>query len=365
MTPSALRIAPDAPPDPRERPAWRAERVQGSAQFRDGRFANPAGPMKMSFDHGMRVGREWFSSAVQRRPPGPLPLVSPLESWKTQSRTGLRATWLGHSTVLLEIDGARVLTDPVWADRASPSQLFGPRRFHAPVVSMDQLPPLDAIVLSHDHYDHLDAGAVATLAKVSRAPWFTSLGVGARLEAMGVPAARVFELDWWQQVSLPGTELIITAAPAQHFSGRSAFDRDTTLWSSLALIGPRHRVFFSGDTGLEPQFGRIGELLGPFDLILLEVGAFNPAWGHIHLGPWNAQEAHAALGGGPFLPVHWSTFDLAIHAWDEPIRVLAEAAREVSLPLVAPRLGEVRELGDRDDVERAARNLDAWWEAVP
>lgn len=359
-----LLRAPDAPLDPRERPAWRRERTLSSAQHRDGRFANPAGAMKMGFDRGFQVSREWFASKAVRRPPAPLPVVSPLEGWRAQSRTGMRATWLGHSTVLLEIDGARVLTDPVWADRASPSQLFGPRRFHAPVVELDQLPPLDAIVLSHDHYDHLDAAAVAALARQSWAPWITALGVGARLEALGVPHDRVIELDWWQQVQVPGVDLLVTATPAQHFSGRSAFDRDETLWSSLVLQGPRHRVFFSGDTGLEPQFARIGELLGPFDLVMLEVGAFNPAWGHVHLGPWAAQDAHRALGGGPLLPVHWSTFDLALHAWDEPIRVLAEAAASRELPLVAPRLGEVRELGDADEVRRRALALDAWWEAV-
>jgi len=347
----------------RERAEKRRVRIEGSAQFKEGRFANPSGRSER-VESGFSVMKEYLSSRQKRRPSAALPMISPLDRWRDAVKTGLRAAWLGHSTVLLEIDGARVLTDPVWAERASPSRIVGPKRFHPPPVQIDALPPLDAVLVSHDHYDHLDAAAVRALAASSQAHFFTALGVGARLEGFGVPHERITELDWWEEASIPGTDVSITATPAQHFSGRSPFDRNTTLWGSYVFRGPRHRVFFSGDTGPEPALPIIRDKYGPFDLILLEVGAFHPAWGDIHLGPWQAMEAHRALGGGPFLPVHWSTFDLALHPWDEPILVLEEGSQEGKLPLVAPRIGEVRDVFDVDDTRRALARLDAWWREV-
>jgi len=209
--------------------------------------------------------------------------------------------------VLIEIDGLRVLTDPVWGPRASPSRLAGPKRFQPVPVSLHALPPIDLVLVSHDHYDHLDYPTIRELAKTD-VPFVTSLGVGAHLEAFGVRAERITELDWWESHALPGSELSVTAAPSQHFSGRALKDRNATLWSSLVIRTPRHAVFFSGDTGLTTEYATIRERLGPFDLVMLEVGAFHPSWGDIHLGPANAVEAWSLLGGGPFLPVHWGTF---------------------------------------------------------
>ncbi|MFB8831824.1 MBL fold metallo-hydrolase [Azotobacter sp. CWF10] len=212
-----------------------------------------------------------------RTPANPLPIIDPRASWARPVETGLRATWLGHSTVLLEIDGHRVLTDPVWGARVSPLPFLGPKRFHPVPVDIASLPPLDAVLVSHDHYDHLDYPSIRALAKL-RVPFVTSLGVGLHLEAWGVPAKRIVELDWWERTVLPGG-LAITAAPAHHYSGRGLRDRNLTLWSSFALRGERHAVFFSGDTGLSPVFTEIGQRLGPFDLVMIEVGAFHPAWG--------------------------------------------------------------------------------------
>jgi L-ascorbate metabolism protein UlaG (beta-lactamase superfamily) len=349
-----------------DRRAVRRERIARASNFKDGKFFNPSGAAPtMGLGKSLDVMREYWSSKTSlRAPPAALPMLSPLDGWQSRPHTGLRSTWLGHSTTLLEIDGARVLTDPVWSERASPSQHIGPKRFHQTPVAIEKLPPLDAILVSHDHYDHLDAAAVATLARVSEAPFFTALGVGAHLEKFGVPHERIIELAWWERAEIPGTNVTISATPAQHFSGRGAFDRNDTLWASYVFTGPRHRAFFSGDTGLEPELARIRELFGPFDLVMLEVGAFHPLWGTIHLGPEQAMQAHEALGGGPFLPVHWSTFDLALHAWDEPIVTLEQSARDASFPLVAPMLGEVRDILDRDDTRRALARLAAWWREV-
>jgi L-ascorbate metabolism protein UlaG (beta-lactamase superfamily) len=300
--------------------------------------------------------RDFLCAEGRRMPSGPLPSLDPVDTWRRPPGTGLRATWLGHSTVLIEIDGLRVLTDPVWGPRASPSRLAGPKRFQPVPVPLHALPPLDLVLVSHDHYDHLDYPTIRELAQRDM-PFVTSLGVGAHLEAWGVPPQRIVELDWWESHTLPDADLTVTAAPSQHFSGRGLKDRNATLWSSLVVTSARHRVFFSGDTGLTTEYSAIRERLGPFDLVMLEVGAFHPTWGDIHLGPENALEALALLGGSAFLPIHWGTFALAMHAWDEPAETLLALGPKKGAQLLMPRLGE--------PVEPAhGRELAPWWRAV-
>ncbi|MFL6665424.1 MAG: MBL fold metallo-hydrolase [Rhizobacter sp.] len=302
---------------------------------------------------------DFLCGGARRVPRGPLPSVNPAEGWRKPAGSGLRATWLGHSTVLIEIDGLRVLTDPVWGPRASPSRLAGPKRFQPVPIALRALPPVDLVVLSHDHYDHLDYPTIRELATHSRVPFVTSLGVGAHLEAFGIAPERITELDWWETHTLPGAELAVTAAPSQHFSGRGLKDRNATLWSSMVIRTPKHAVFFSGDTGLTTEYAAIRDRLGPFDLVMLEVGAFHPSWGDIHLGPANALEALKLLGGGPFLPVHWGTFSLAMHAWDEPAETLLMRGAEQGVQLVMPRLGEPVEPSHADGVTPWWRTVDA------
>jgi L-ascorbate metabolism protein UlaG (beta-lactamase superfamily) len=299
---------------------------------------------------------EFLCGGTRRVPRGPLPSMKPVDAWSKPADTGLRATWLGHSTVLIEIDGLRVLTDPVWGPRASPSRLAGPKRFQPVPVPLRAMPPIDLVLVSHDHYDHLDYPTIKELAK-SDVPFVTSLGVGAHLEAFGVQPHRITELDWWESHTLPNADLTITAAPSQHFSGRGLKDRNTTLWSSLAIRTQKHSVFFSGDTGLTTEYATIRERLGPFDLVMLEVGAFHPSWGDIHLGPDNALEALKLLGGGAFMPVHWGTFSLALHDWDAPPETLFAQAPKQGVQLVMPRLGEPVEPSRVDKVT-------PWWREV-
>ncbi len=326
--------------DAKRQEGLRLERIRASKQYRDGRFWNPSGlGPTLNGDRLPLVGEYLFGKA-EKRPPVPLPVSSPLAAWARPPETGLRATWLGHSTLLCEIDGARILTDPVFGERASPLRFVGPRRFHPVPARLEELPPLDAVLLSHDHYDHLCAETVAELGR-RRVPFVTSLGVGAHLVELGVDPARITELDWGERAEVG--RVTLWATPAQHFSGRGLGDRNRTLWSSWVIAGDRHKIFFSGDTGLSDDFREIGRLHGPFDLVLLEVGAFHPAWSNIHLGPENALEAHARLGSGALLPVHWGTFDLALHAWDEPAETLVRLGEARGAKLLTPGLGDVVE----------------------
>lgn len=332
----------------------RLERMQASPQFSDGVFKNPTGVTPELRGSPLPLLGEYFFGNAERNPTGPLPLVKPHEAWQRPVRSGLRTTWLGHSTVLLEIDGFRVLTDPVFGDRASPVRFAGPKRFHPVPARLEELPPVDVVVLSHDHYDHLCRETITALARTA-IPIVTPLGVGARLAQLGVPEARIHELDWDESTNVRG--LRITATPCQHFSGRSTTDRNKTLWASFVIESDRHKVFFSGDTGLTEQFRTIGAEHGPFDLVLLEVGAFHPSWGGIHLGPENALEAFSMLGGGTLLPVHWGTFNLALHAWNEPPETLVALAAQRGARVITPRLGDVVEPSELEGPT-------PWWREV-
>ncbi len=332
----------------------RIDRIRASKQFADGAFRNTKGTPPTMPSKPLPLIGEYFFGDVQRNPPGPLPLVRPHEAWLKAPDTGFRMTWLGHSTVLLELDGRRVLTDPVFGERVSPVGFAGPKRFHPVPASLLELPPLDAVVLSHNHYDHLCRSTMEELAKAS-VPIITALGVGADLERFGIPAARITELDWNESKDLAG--LRITATPSQHFSGRGMTDRNKTLWASWVIQSERRKVFFSGDTGLTSEFEAIGQAHGPFDLVMLEVGAFHPSWGTIHLGPENALAAFAMLGGGTLLPVHWGTFNLALHGWDEPAETLMALAQEQRARIITPRLGAALE-------PERIEGVTPWWREV-
>lgn len=336
----------------------RLERMKSSPLWTGDGFRNvhPVLPGLRDPNARMPSISDFLRGGERRVPRRPLPSRDPRHDWTTRPGSGLRVTWLGHSTVLIEIDGHRVLTDPVWGPRASPSRLLGPKRFQPVPVALRSLPPIDAVVVSHDHYDHLDYPTIRGLAKRD-VPFVTSLGVGAHLEGWGVPPKRVVELDWWQSYPLPDSELSITAGPSQHFSGRGFKDRNATLWSSMVVASARHKVFFSGDTGLTTEYETIRKRLGPFDLVMLEVGAMHPAWGDIHLGPLNALKALQLLGGGVFLPIHWGTFALAMHDWDQPAEALLASGPAQGANLLMPRLGEV--------VEPAHEHtLAPWWREV-
>jgi L-ascorbate metabolism protein UlaG (beta-lactamase superfamily) len=261
---------------------------------------------------------------------------------------------LGHSTMLLKLRGEFWLTDPVFAERASPFRRLGPKRFHAPPIALDDLPPLRGVILSHDHYDHLDRDTVLALAATTGV-FLTPLGVGDRLIEWGIDAKKVRQFDWWQSAEIDGLSFIAT--PAQHFSGRSLFDSNSTLWASWVIVDDGLRLFFSGDTGYFDGFKLIGERLGPFDVTLVETGAYDAQWPYVHMQPEETVQAHVDLRGQWLVPIHNGTFDLAMHRWHEPFERVVGLAAARGITLSTPRMGERLDL-------TAPHRGERWWRNV-
>ena len=303
----------------------------------------------------LKVGPSFFFGTAARSPQRALgPFRTDPRIYATNPEAGLRVTWFGHSSMLVEIDGVRVLIDPVWDERAAPTQWAGPKRFFAPTLPLENLPSIDAVIISHDHFDHLGEGTIRRLAQMQtmqRTRWITPLGVGAILAKYGITTGDCTELNWTDNTQV-GT-LTISALPARHFSGRSLFNRFETLWASFVLAGPKHRVYYGADSGEWFGFHEIGAAFGPFDLTMLEIGAANPLWADIHMGPEGAVRSFRELGGsGLLMPIHWGLFDLALHGWKEPIESVFAVE---SLRLWSPEPGMPTEVVEGQEVRSE------WW----
>ncbi|WP_175734352.1 MBL fold metallo-hydrolase [Burkholderia ambifaria] len=335
--------------------ARRGRTLSGESPQHNGeRFSNVAPRPVEGF--GKTLGIAWNMLVNKPRntvPTGALPVDS-LTREQLDAAPDRSLYRLGHSTLLLKLRGEFWLTDPVFAERASPFRRVGPKRFHAPPIALEDLPPLRGVILSHDHYDHLDRDTVLALAATTGV-FVTTLGVGDRLIEWGIDAKKVRQLDWWQSIDIDG--LSLTATPAQHFSGRSLFDGNSTLWASWVIVADELRVFFSGDTGYFDGFRTIGERLGPFDVTLIETGAYDPQWPYVHMQPEETVQAHIDLRGRTLIPIHNGTFDLAMHRWQEPFERVTALAMVRGVELSTPRMGERLDLTEPHRGER-------WWRTV-
>ncbi|MEU0243293.1 MBL fold metallo-hydrolase [Streptomyces sp. NPDC006235] len=354
----------------------RMARIRRSPHFKDGVFQNPGGPARTRPSGStLDFAKNFFDKETRprRAPKGTVPVhATTLADIARPPATGLRLTWMGHSSVLAEIDGRRVLFDPVWGERCSPFPFAGPKRLHPVPLPLAALGPVDVVVISHDHYDHLDMPTIKALAGTDTL-FAVPLGVGAHLEHWGVSADRLRELDWHESTKIGG--LTLTATPARHFCGRGLRNTQHTLWASWVVAGEGHRIYHSGDTGYFDGFKEIGADHGPFDATMIQIGAYSDfwpenhtdhtplpgAWPDIHMSPAQGVQAHLDLQGGSpggvLLPIHWGTFNLALHAWAEPGEWTKDAAEEAGQAVAFPRPGEPFEPAGKLPAE-------AWWRAV-
>ncbi|MFM9371221.1 MBL fold metallo-hydrolase [Streptomyces sp. Da 82-17] len=339
----------------------RLARIHRSPNFADGRFTNPVGARVGPLGSKVEFAKTYFrkEERIRRAPSGNVPVhPTTLADLARPPASGLRLTWMGHSSVLAEIDGRRVLFDPVWGERCSPFAFAGPRRLHPAPVPLTALGPVDAVVISHDHYDHLDLPTIKALADTDTV-FAVPLGVGAHLEHWGVAPDRLRELDWHERTEISG--LSLTATPARHFCGRGLRNEQHTLWASWVVAGDEHRVYHSGDTGYFPGFGDIGAEHGPFDATMIQIGAYSEYWPDIHMTPEEGVQAHLDLQGGrphgALLPIHWGTFNLAPHPWAEPGEWTRYAAEQAGQRVASPRPGEPFEPSGELPGE-------AWWRPV-
>ncbi|GLS83267.1 MBL fold metallo-hydrolase [Paraferrimonas haliotis] len=297
----------------------------------------------------------WNSKRTEPAPTQPLPVVA-MTHQSVQQLPDASVTRLGHSSTLIKLDGKLILTDPVFSERASPVQFIGPKRFQAAAIELTELPDIDVVVISHDHYDHLDKASIKALAPKTKA-FIVPLGIGELLQDWGVAADTIRELDWWQETRIDS--LLFAATPTQHFSGRGLLDTNKRLWASWVIKGQQANIFFSGDSGYFPGFKAIGDTYGPFDLTLIETGAYNEAWSDIHMMPEQSVQANIDLQGRAMMPIHNSTFDLALHNWYEPLERAHQAAQEQQVTLVTSLFGEPVSVLAIDE-----RVQSAWWREV-
>ncbi len=314
------------------------KRSYTSLNYNEGKFHNSVSTIMNTSDQGMiRSTLDFLRGDPRRTPDHPLPAVAIADSVGL-GKENLQVTWLGHSTCLIEIDGQFLLTDPMFSDRASPVSFLGPKRFARELnFKPEDLPKIDAVLISHDHYDHLDYHSILALQNKVKA-FYVPLGVGRHLKRWGIADSQVIEMEWWQEQK--HQSLTFVATPARHFSGRGLADRNKTLWSSWVILGKEHRVFFGGDSGYFSGFKKIGEKYGPFDITMLESGAYDKTWAQIHMMPEETVQAHLDLRGGILLPIHWAAFNLALHPWEEPIKRLLHQADISSVTVATPKIGE-------------------------
>lgn len=326
-----------------------------SKHYKDGKFLNNGGiKMEMSLKDSFKAMWILFKSNSKAEPNKNIAVqkVDSISIANYNSKT--RFIWFGHSTFLLQTKGKNLLIDPMFGDVPAPNPLLGNKRFSNELpIEIEKLPSIDAVLITHDHYDHLDYESIQKL-KDKVKLFFTPLGIGIHLLKWGVEKERIIELDWWQEIKFD--DLTIRCTPAQHFSGRGISDREKTLWCSWIIESDDENLFFSGDSGYASHFKEIGEKYGPFDFAFMECGQYNNLWPLVHMLPEETAQAGLDIKAKKMMPIHWGAFKLASHSWTEPVERISKKAKELNVDLVIPKIGEIIEIGLNDSEE-----IYPWW----
>jgi L-ascorbate metabolism protein UlaG (beta-lactamase superfamily) len=320
-----------------------------SVNFSKNKFANliPTPTGINNEDEGLfSTLKELLVGNPNRRPKKEIPIERVNLSLLHQKPSQDKLIWFGHSAFYLEIEGKSILIDPMLGRAPSPFPLIGKGRYNKELpLHIEELPAIDIVLISHDHYDHLDYGTIKKIrGKVKQ--FIVPLGVAKHLERWGICPSIIMELDWWDEFQFKGLHFICT--PSRHFSGRSLTDRNSTLWCSWVMRGEKSSLFYSGDSGYGPHFKEIGQKYGPFDLTLMECGQYDKRWAGIHMVPEETVKAHLDLRGVRMIPIHWGAFTLSFHDWNEPIDRVTKAAREKQVTIATPKIGEMVILDAKD-----------------
>lgn len=289
--------------------------------------------MNLGVGEYINLLKEFLTGNPNRSPKNKLKIETP--AWLTDHKAKL--VWFGHSACMLEMDGKTLLLDPMFGRAPSPFPAFGGKRYSDLPIEIETLPWVDAVILSHDHYDHLDYGSIIKL-KDKVGVFFVPLGVGAHLKRWGIEPERIREHNWWDELEYEGLHLVCT--PARHFSGRGLTGRNSTLWCSWVIAGQQAKIYFSGDSGYGPHFKEIGKKFGPFDVVLMECGQYDERWSSIHMLPEETVQAHLDVKGNWLIPIHWGAFTLALHDWRDPVERVMKAAEQRGVSISTPRIGE-------------------------
>lgn len=326
-------------------------KLQNSPNFKDGKFHNLV-PTPMAAPKFSTM-LKFFSKGGEKEPSRILQTAAfSKEDFVSAHPDALSFTWFGHSSVILKIENKTILIDPVFGERASLFSSAGPKRFkYSNQYEIDQMPEIDAVLISHDHYDHLEYESILALKnKVNR--FYVPLGVATHLEKWGVDSDEITELDWWDETVF-SSDLKLVFTPTRHFTGRSLMNRNQTLWGSWSIIGDNHKVFFSGDSGYFTEFEKVGEKLGPFDLAFVENGQYNQDWESIHMMPEQSALVGSALQAKAVVPIHWGKFSLSIHPWDEPVKRFLKASVKFDYQALTPSPGQI--------LTSPFKATSAWW----
>ncbi|MFX0556956.1 MBL fold metallo-hydrolase [Maribacter sp. CXY002] len=335
----------------------RQSQYAGSIQFDNGKFVNTNRVnMDMGFLETLSLAQKFFFTTVKNGRPDQDITVSKIDSSSIANyNSPTRFVWFGHSSFLVQMNHKNILLDPMFSAVPAPHPWLGGKRFSSELpIEVKKLPKIDAVLISHDHYDHLDYESVQLL-KDKVVTFYTPLGVGTHLEAWGVLKEHIVELDWWQETTLD--DLTFVNTPARHFSGRKFTNRQSTLWSSWIIKSNTENIFFSGDSGYDAHFKAIGSKYGPFDFAMMECGQYNKMWPDIHMFPEETAQAGIDVQAKKIMPIHWGAFKLALHSWTDPVERVTKRAHELNLPVITPKIGEAFLLQD------AMIDHQDWWQS--